>query len=225
MSAHAALPLAILISGRGSNMVAIAQVCAAGRIDARVNHVICDQPGAAGVARARELGLATSVVLRAAFADTTAFETALLRALDAQAHEVVALAGFMRILSPQFVARYAGRMLNIHPSLLPLYRGLHTHRRVLAAGDTHHGASVHFVTPELDAGPVVLQSRIPVLPNDTERSLAVRVQATEHVIYPRVIGWIAQRRLVWHADRVYLDGASLDAPIVEACQSAIRADA
>jgi len=225
MSAHAALPLAILISGRGSNMVAIAQACAAGRIDARVNHVICDQPGAAGVARARELGLATSVVQRAAFTDTTAFETALLRALDAQAHEVVALAGFMRILSPQFVARYTGRMLNIHPSLLPLYRGLHTHRRVLAAGDTHHGASVHFVTPELDAGPVVLQSRIPVLPNDTERSLAARVQATEHVIYPKVIGWIAQRRLVWQADRAYLDGASLDAPIVEERQTAIRADA
>jgi phosphoribosylglycinamide formyltransferase-1 len=225
MSAHAALPLAILISGRGSNMVAIAQACAAGRIDARVNHVICDQPGAAGMARARDLGLATSVVQRASFADTTAFETALLRALDAQAHEVVALAGFMRILSPQFVARYAGRMLNIHPSLLPLYRGLHTHRRVLAARDTHHGASVHFVTPELDAGPVVLQSRIPVLPNDTEKSLAARVQATEHVIYPKVIGWIAQRRLVWDADRVYFDGESLDAPIVEECKTAIRADA
>jgi phosphoribosylglycinamide formyltransferase-1 len=225
MSAHAALPLAILISGRGSNMVAIAQACAQGRIDARVNQVICDQPDAAGVARARELGLATSVVERAAFADATAFETALLRALDAQAHEVVALAGFMRILSPQFVARYAGRMLNIHPSLLPLYRGLHTHRRVLAAADTHHGASVHFVTPELDAGPVVLQSRIPVLPNDTEESLAARVQATEHVIYPRVIGWIAQRRLLWRADRVFFDGESLDAPIVEECQTPIRPDA
>jgi phosphoribosylglycinamide formyltransferase 1 len=225
MSAHAALPLAILISGRGSNMVAIAQACAQGRIDARVNHVICDQPGAAGIARARELGLATSVVERAAFADTSAFESALLRALDAQAHEIVALAGFMRVLSPQFVARYAGRMLNIHPSLLPLYRGLHTHRRVLAAGDAHHGASVQFVTPELDAGPVVLQSRIPVLPNDTEESLAARVQASEHAIYPKVIGWIAQGRLVWRAERLYFDGESLDAPIVEESQSALRADA
>ena len=225
MSAHAALPLAIVISGRGSNMVAIAQSCAAQRIDARVEHVISDQADAAGISRARQLGLATSVVERAAFADAATFEAALLRALEAQAHELVVLAGFMRILSPQFVARYAGRMLNIHPSLLPRYRGLNTHQRVLAAGETHHGASVHFVTGELDAGPVVLQSRIGVVPGDTAKSLAARVQATEHVIYPKVIGWIAERRLLWQADRVYFDGARLDAPMVEEFKSAVSADA
>jgi len=215
MSAHAALPLAILISGRGSNMVAIAQACAQGRIDARVNHVICDQADAAGIARAHELGLATSVIARAQFADAAAFEAALLRALAAQAHELVVLAGFMRILSPQFVARYAGRMLNIHPSLLPRYRGLNTHRRVLAAGDAHHGASVHFVTAELDSGPAVLQSRVPVLAGDTEESLAERVQASEHVIYPKVIGWSAQERLVFKDGRAWFDGEPLDEPMVE----------
>jgi phosphoribosylglycinamide formyltransferase 1 len=225
MSAHAALPIAILISGRGSNMVAIAEACAAGRIDARITQVICDEPRAAGIARARALGLTTSVIEPAGFADTASFESALLRTLDAQAHELVALAGFMRILSPQFVARYAGRMLNIHPSLLPLYRGLHTHRRVLAAQAKYHGASVHFVTADVDAGPVILQSKIPVLRDDTELSLAARVQATEHVIYPRVIGWIAQRRLLWRAGRAYLDGQSLDAPLVEEFKSPIATDA
>lgn len=215
MSAHAQLPLAILISGRGSNMVAIAQACATGRIDARVNHVISDQPGAAGVTRARDLGLATSVIARAAFESQGAFEEALAAAIDAQEHELVVLAGFMRILSPQFVARYAGRMLNIHPSLLPLYRGLNTYRRVLAAGDAHHGASVHFVTADLDAGPIVLQSRVPVLPGDTEKTLAERVHVTEHVIYPKVIGWSAQGRLVWRDERAWFDGEPLDEPILE----------
>jgi phosphoribosylglycinamide formyltransferase-1 len=129
--------------------------------------------------------------------------------------QLVVLAGFMRILSPQFVARYAGRMLNIHPSLLPAYRGLNTHRRVLAAGDRHHGASVHFVTADLDAGPVVLQSRVPVLPGDTEKTLAARVQESEHIIYPNVIGWVAQQRLVFREGRVWFDGEPLDAPMVE----------
>lgn len=215
MSAHAALPLAIVISGRGSNMVAIAQACAQGRIDARVQQVICDQPDAAGITRARELGLATRIVRRAQFADAVAFEAALSDTLPAQGHGLVVLAGFMRILSASFVARYAGRMVNIHPSLLPLYRGLNTHRRVLAAGDTHHGASVHYVTADLDAGPVVLQSRVPVLPGDTEQTLAQRVQESEHVIYPKVIGWIAQQRLAYRDGHVWFDGEPLDAPMVE----------
>jgi phosphoribosylglycinamide formyltransferase 1 len=215
MSAGVALPLAILISGRGSNMVAIAQACAAGRINAAVSQVLCDQPEAPGIIRARELGLATSVIERAAFADAAAFEAALLRALAARAHELVVLAGFLRILSSQFVARYAGRMLNIHPSLLPQYRGLDTHRRVLAAGDTHHGASVHFVTAELDAGPIVLQSKVRVLPGDTAQSLAERVHASEHVIYPKVIGWLAQGRLLFREGRLWFDGEPLDEPLVE----------
>jgi phosphoribosylglycinamide formyltransferase-1 len=121
----------------------------------------------------------------------------------------------MRILSAQLVGRYLGRMLNVHPSLLPAYRGLHTHRRVLAAGDSAHGASVHFVTPELDAGPVVLQSKVAVLADDTEASLAARVLATEHIIYPRVLGWLGTGRLGWRAGAPWLDGRPLAAPIVE----------
>ena len=138
-----------------------------------------------------------------------------LKPLDASRPDLVVLAGFMRVLSERFVARYAGRMLNIHPSLLPRYRGLHTHRRVLEAGDREHGASVHFVTAELDGGPIALQSRVPVAPADTEASLSARVQATEHIIYPRVIGWIADGRLVARGDRAWLDGKPLEAPIVE----------
>jgi len=128
---------------------------------------------------------------------------------------MIALAGFMRILTGRFVDHYLGRMLNIHPSLLPAYRGLHTHARVLAAGDTEHGASVHFVTAELDAGPVVLQSRVAVQPGDSEATLSARVQATEHIIYPRVLGWCAQRRLAWREGAAWLDGRRLDAPMVE----------
>jgi phosphoribosylglycinamide formyltransferase-1 len=127
----------------------------------------------------------------------------------------VALAGFMRVLSAEFVARYLGRMFNVHPSLLPKYRGLDTHRRVLAAGEAVHGASVHFVTPELDAGPVVLQSQVAVAPADTLATLAARVLATEHVIYPRVLGWFADGRLAWREGAAWLDGRRLTAPLVE----------
>ncbi|MBV9621272.1 MAG: phosphoribosylglycinamide formyltransferase, partial [Gammaproteobacteria bacterium] len=127
----------------------------------------------------------------------------------------IALAGFMRLLSPGFVTRYLGRMLNVHPSLLPAYRGLHTHRRVLAAGERVHGASVHYVTPELDAGPVVLQSQVAVRPDDTEALLSQRVLATEHVIYPRVLGWLADGRLAWRDGAPHLDGARLAEPLIE----------
>jgi phosphoribosylglycinamide formyltransferase-1 len=121
----------------------------------------------------------------------------------------------MRILSAQFVERYTGRMLNIHPSLLPKYRGLHTHRRVLENGDAAHGASVHFVTAELDGGPLILQSKVAVRPGDTEASLSARVQATEYIIYPQVLGWLADGRLTWGHDRALLDGKPLDNPVVE----------
>jgi phosphoribosylglycinamide formyltransferase-1 len=215
MKGRAPLSLAVLISGRGSNMVAIAQACATGHINASIEVVISDLAGAAGVEVARNLGLATKIVARAAFADAAAFEDALARALHQHAPELIVLAGFMRILSPSFVKRYAGRMVNIHPSLLPQYRGLHTHRRVLAAGDAEHGASVHFVTPQLDAGPIVLQSVVAVRAGDTEQTLAARVLASEHIIYPRVIGWIADGRVALRAGRAWLDGAPLNAPLLE----------
>src|SRR5437660_1092170 len=193
MSTRAPLEAAILISGRGSNLMAIARECLAGHIAARVAVVISDRADAPGLAGARELGLETAVLKSAESAGGAALEVSLAAVLEAHGCDVIALAGFMRILSGPFVARYLGRMFNIHPSLLPGYRGLHTHRRVLEAHDTVHGASVHFVTAELDAGPVVLQSRVAVMPGDTEATLSARVQATEHIIYPRVLGWFAER--------------------------------
>ena len=213
---RAPLKLAILISGRGSNMVAIARACLAGKINARVRVVISDSPGAAGLASARELGIEALTIPWPGADNRAGFEHALTEALDAHPTDLVVLAGFMRILSPAFVAHYAGRMLNIHPSLLPKYTGLHTHRRALEAMDREHGASVHFVTAELDGGPLVLQSRVPILPGDTEAGLAARVQATEHIIYPQVIGMMADGRLAWDDGRVRLDGKILEAPMESA---------
>jgi len=212
---RAPLELAILISGRGSNMVTIARACLAGQINARVRVVISDRPDVAGLAAARDLGIEALTIPWAGAGDREGFEHALSEALDARRTDLIVLAGFMRILSSGFVARYAGRMLNVHPSLLPKYTGLHTHRRALEAMDKEHGASVHFVTAELDGGPLVLQSRVPILPGDTEAGLAARVQATEHLIYPKVIGMMADGRLSWDEGRVRLDGEILDAPLVE----------
>jgi phosphoribosylglycinamide formyltransferase 1 len=217
---RAPLELAILISGRGSNMVAIARACLAGQINARVRVVISDRAGVAGLAAARELGIEALTIPWPGATGREDFEHALSEALDARHTDLVVLAGFMRILSPGLVARYAGRMLNIHPSLLPKYTGLHTHRRALEAKDEEHGASVHFVTAELDGGPLVLQSRVPIVPGDTEATLSARVQATEHVIYPRVIGMLADGRLAWNEGRVRLDGKILDAPMENASADA-----
>lgn len=221
MSTRTPLETAILISGRGSNMMAIARECLAGRIAARVAVVISDRADAPGLARARELGLETAVLTQAE-PGGAALERSLAAILETHGSEVIALAGFMRILSGPFVARYLGRMFNIHPSLLPAHRGLHTHARVLEAHDSVHGASVHFVTAELDAGPVVLQSKVAVMPDDTEATLSARVQATEHIIYPRVLGWFAERRLVWRDGAAWLDGRRLDTPIVEDFRATVR---
>jgi phosphoribosylglycinamide formyltransferase-1 len=222
MSPGTPLRLAILISGRGSNMIAIARACLAGSIAARVAVVISDRADAAGLAGAAALGIETATVLQPQAAGAAAFEHSLAAALQKHQPDMIALAGFMHILSGRFVEHYLGRMLNIHPSLLPAYRGLHTHARVLEAGDTEHGASVHFVTAELDAGPLVLQSKVAVKPGDTEATLSARVQATEHIIYPRVLGWCAQRRLAWREGAAWLDGRRLDAPIVEDFRVAAR---
>ena len=214
MSASPPPQLAILISGRGSNMTAILRACRAGTLRAHPVIVISDRADAEGLERARGFGVAT-VALASAAQSAAAFESSLADALDASGADVMALAGFMRILSPPLVERYLGRMFNIHPSLLPAHRGLYTHRRVLAAGERTHGASVHFVTAELDGGPVVLQSKIAVEPGDTEVTLAARVLATEHIIYPRALGWFAERRLTWRNDAAWLDGRALESPVVE----------
>jgi phosphoribosylglycinamide formyltransferase-1 len=208
-----ALAVAVLISGRGSNMAAIASACASGQINARIVRVIADRATAGGIELARQLGLEASVVPARQYADHAAFEAALRAAIDASGARLVVLAGFMRILSPEFAARYAGAMLNIHPSLLPKFPGLHTHERALAAQEHEHGASVHFVTGELDAGPLLRQARVPVLPGDTPASLSARVQAQEHIIYPEVIGWIAAGRLKTVDGLPWLDGRALRQPV------------
>ena len=209
------LPIAVLISGRGSNMAAIAAACRSGAIDARVAVVIADDGAAPGIELAQQLQLPTRIVAAGRLPERDAFEAALAEAIDASGAELVALAGFMRILSPAFAQRYAGRMLNIHPSLLPKYRGLHTHRRVLAAGEREHGVSVHFVTAELDGGPLICQGRLAVRPGDSEATLRSRVQAIEHRIYPRIIGLIAAGRLRLQGDTPLLDGQVLGTPLLE----------
>jgi phosphoribosylglycinamide formyltransferase-1 len=209
------LRLAILISGRGSNMEAVAKACRDGRIAASVAVVIADHADAGGLAVARELGIDTAVVSRKSFPDRAAFERGLIEQIEAHRADVIVLAGFMRVLSPEFTSRYEGRLINIHPALLPNYKGLHTHARVLEAGDREHGASVHFATAELDGGPVVLQSRIAVRPAESESDLAARVLRTEHIILPRVIGWLADRRLTWRDGKGWLDGRALETPVVE----------
>jgi len=187
--------IVILISGRGSNMQAVVQRCAAEGWPAQIAAVIANRPDAGGLDFARGHGIATTVVDHRAHASREAFDGALADAIDRFAPGLVLLAGFMRILGPAFVQRFEGRLLNIHPSLLPAFTGLHTHRRALAAGCKASGATVHFVTSELDHGPIVMQSVVPVLPDDDEASLAARVLATEHVIYPLAVRWFVEGRL------------------------------
>jgi phosphoribosylglycinamide formyltransferase-1 len=184
--------IVILISGRGSNMEAIVRQCELERWPAQVVAVIANRPQAAGLRFARDRGMTTAVVDHLAFASRDAFDAALAETIDAQHADLVVLAGFMRILGAGFVRRYEGRMLNIHPSLLPAFAGLHTHRRAMEAGCKVSGATVHFVTPDLDHGPIVLQSVVPVLPDDTEATLAARVLATEHRIYPQAVSWFVR---------------------------------
>ena len=192
---HAMKSIVILISGRGSNMEAIQQRCAAEGWPARVAAVISNRADAAGLQFAATRGIATGVVPHKGFASREAFDDALAEAIDAHVPDLVVLAGFMRILGERFVRRYEGRMLNIHPSLLPMFPGLHTHQRALDAGCKLAGATVHFVTPQLDHGPIVMQSVVPVRDGDDADALAARVLATEHRIYPLAVRWFVEGRL------------------------------
>ena len=206
----AALPVVVLVSGYGSNLQAILD--RADAIGIQVRAVISDRPEAQALRRARDAAVATELITAKDHPDRVDFDAALTAAIDRRGAKLVILAGFMRILGSEFVRHYAGRLLNIHPSLLPKYRGLHTHRRALEAGDTWHGCSVHFVTEELDAGAVIAQAVVPILPGDDEATLRVRVQGVEHVIYPEVIGWFAAGRLGFDGGRATLDGAPLSTP-------------
>jgi phosphoribosylglycinamide formyltransferase-1 len=187
--------IVILISGRGSNMEAIVRALEAERWPARIAAVISNKPDAKGLAFAQARGIPTAVLPSKEFALREAFDAVLQQTIDGYQADLVVLAGFMRILTAPFVAHYAGRMLNIHPSLLPLFPGLHTHRQALEAGVPEHGATVHFVTAELDHGPAVLQARIDVLPGDTETSLAERLLEQEHLIYPQAVRLFVEDRL------------------------------
>ena len=194
--------LVILISGRGSNMEAIVRACASEGWPARVAAVIANRPDAAGLAFAASQGIATAVVDHRQFPDRESFDAALAREIDGFAPDLVVLAGFMRVLTNGFVDRYAGRMINVHPSLLPSFPGLKTHQAALDSGVRLHGASVHFVTPTLDHGPIVLQSAVPVLTGDDAATLAARVLETEHLIYPRAVRWFVEGRLAVDGLRV-----------------------
>ena len=214
------MPVAVVISGRGSNMEAIARASRKEGSPFRIVRVIADRDSAGGLARAAALGIPTSIVPVRQFADRASFDAALAAELDASGARLVALAGFMRILSAEFVQRFEGRLLNIHPSLLPLYKGLDTHARALAAGDSHHGASVHYVTAELDGGPVVMQGRLRIRPGDTPDAVSARVHTLEHIIYPHVCTLIAAGRVEWRAGTVFFDGAPLTGPLIEESDAA-----
>ncbi|MET0532820.1 MAG: phosphoribosylglycinamide formyltransferase [Steroidobacter sp.] len=208
------LPIVILISGRGSNMLAIAEGAASGALPVEIRAVISDKAEAAGLAAAAEMGIPTRALSPRGFADRASYDVELAKLVAGFAPKLVVLAGFMRILSAAFIATFADRILNIHPSLLPLYRGLHTHRRCLEAGDALHGASVHFVTEELDGGPLVIQAQVNVLPGDSESTLSARVQRQEHRIYREAIEWFARGRLELRERRAWLDGHPLDQPVI-----------
>lgn len=209
------LPIVILISGRGSNMRAIAERAASGELPVDVRAVISDKADAPGLATAAAMNIPTRSLSAREFADRPSYDQALAALVQSFEPELVVLAGFMRILSPGFIAAFADRILNIHPSLLPLYRGLHTHRRALEAGDVLHGCSVHFVTEELDEGPLVIQAQVKVLPDDSESSLSARVQQQEHRIYSQAIDWFARGRLRLREQRVWLDDRPLQAPVIQ----------
>ena len=204
--------ITVLISGRGSNLAALIEAANAGTIDGAVTHVISNRPDAGGLAHAQRNGIATTVVDHRAFATRDEFDAALADAIDASEPELIVLAGFMRILGAAFVHRYAGRMLNIHPSLLPAYPGTGTHGRALADRATRHGCTVHLVTPDVDGGPIVAQSEVPVLSGDDPTTLAARVLEAEHRLLPQVVGWFCAGRIDVDGDRVRITAPRPDAP-------------
>lgn len=209
------LPVVVLVSGRGTNLQALLDTHACGWLPVELRAVISNRPGAAALERAAAAGVPGSAVDHTAYPERAAFDADLAAAIDRHAPRLVVLAGFMRILTDGFVERYRDRMLNIHPSLLPDFRGLDSHRRALEAGVKRHGATVHFVTPELDGGPAVLQATVPVRPGDDPESLAARVLEREHRILPLAVRWFAEGRLTFDGHVARLDGRALERPVVD----------
>jgi phosphoribosylglycinamide formyltransferase-1 len=213
MSAARKCRLVVLISGRGSNLQAILDQAASGEWPVDIAAVISNRPGVQGLERARRAGVPALELDHKNYPDRPEFEAALIELIDRQQPDLVILAGFMRVLNPGFTEHYRGRLFNIHPSLLPKFRGLHTHERALAAGETEHGATIHFVTAELDGGPIIVQARVPVLPDDDPDTLAARVLAQEHRLYPQAIRWFAEGRLKLEGEQVWFDGKPLVEPL------------
>nr|WP_314520781.1 phosphoribosylglycinamide formyltransferase [uncultured Lelliottia sp.] len=203
--------IVVLISGNGSNLQAIIDACKQKQINGTIRAVFSNKAAAFGLERARDAHIPAHALEASQFASREAFDRELVQEIDAYAPDVVVLAGYMRILSPGFVSHYSGRLLNIHPSLLPKYPGLYTHRQVLENGDEEHGTSVHFVTDELDGGPVILQAKIPVFDGDDEDDITERVQSQEHAIYPLVVSWFVDGRLEMRDNAAWLDGVKLPA--------------
>lgn len=199
----------VLISGNGSNLQAILDACESGRISGKISAVISNRPEVYGLTRARNHGVEAIVVDHKDFDSREEYDAKLAEVIDEFSPDLVVLAGFMRILTDDFVKKYVGRMINIHPSLLPKYPGIKTHKRVLEEGDVEHGASIHFVIPELDAGPVILQSKVPVFETDTEEELAQRVHVQEHAMYPLVVQWFCSDRLKMEGNHAVLDNEAL----------------
>jgi phosphoribosylglycinamide formyltransferase-1 len=207
-------PIVILISGRGSNMHALIDRSRQRGAPYVVSHVFSDRADAAGLIAARNLEIPVRALPGAKSADRAAYDRVLAEAIGEVSPSLIVLAGFMRILTAQFVRRFEGKILNIHPSLLPKHPGVHTHRRAIEAGDKEHGATVHFVTEELDGGPRIIQARVAVAADDTEASLAMRVLAQEHRIYPLAVSWFCQGRLRYQAGKALMDGRPLSEPIL-----------
>ena len=214
MTAPSRLKTVVLVSGSGTNLQAIIDHAQSGRLGIKLTGVISDRPGVLALERARKAGIPALTVDHAQAGDGAVFQRQLGSVLAELKPELIVLAGFMRILSAELVSAWAGRMLNVHPSLLPRYPGLHTYRRALEAGDSVHGSTVHFVIPELDAGPGILQYRVRIRPGDNEDSLRARVQRGEYLIYPRAIAWFAAGRLALKDGSTWLDGERLSAPVV-----------
>jgi phosphoribosylglycinamide formyltransferase-1 len=208
------LPIVVLISGNGSNLQALMDAVAHEALPVEIRAVISNRANAEGLARARRAGITTHTLEHGSYPDRDSFDAALMKIIDGHRPELVVLAGFMRILTQGFVEHYSGRLINIHPSLLPELPGLDTHRRAIEAGKSEHGASVHFVTPQVDGGPVILQARVALEPGDTPESLNSRVLSREHIIYPLVLRWFAEGRLRLLGNQVILDGAALSRPLL-----------
>ncbi len=214
MSGHSSCRVVVLISGSGTNLQALIDGQKKGSLKIELVGVVSNRPGVAGLDRAENAGIPSIVVDHKRFNSREEFDQTIAAAIAEFSPDLVVLAGYMRIMTPELVRAFEGKMLNIHPSLLPKYPGLHTHRRALENGDQQHGSSVHFVTEILDGGPLIAQSIVNIAEDETEQSLVERVKTLEHNLYPQVIQWFAEGRLAFKNNQTYLDGEKLESPVI-----------